>query len=117
MSRRRLRPDEEELWRKVADRTKKLHPQKPFKPEDFVSPAPPKQATRSLNAVVKTPAGPQKAQGQQYTLSPGIAESVAGIPVQMHRKTFDQLKRGKIRPEAKLDLHGMTLDRAFPALT
>jgi DNA-nicking Smr family endonuclease len=35
----------------------------------------------------------------------------------MDRKAFGQMKRGKLRPEAKIDLHGMTLDRAHPALT
>ena len=35
----------------------------------------------------------------------------------MDRKAFDQMKRGKLRPEGKIDLHGMTLDRAHPALT
>jgi DNA-nicking Smr family endonuclease len=35
----------------------------------------------------------------------------------MDRKAFDRLRRGKLKPEARLDLHGMTLDQARPALT
>ena len=50
-------------------------------------------------------------------LSPSIVDQVAAHPVQMDRKAFTQMKRGKMKPEGKLDLHGMTLDRAHPALT
>ncbi len=35
----------------------------------------------------------------------------------MDRKSFGKLKRGKLPPEARIDLHGMTLDQAHPALT
>ncbi|WP_332870131.1 Smr/MutS family protein [Roseovarius salinarum] len=34
----------------------------------------------------------------------------------MDRKAFDRMRRGKLKPQARLDLHGMTLDRAHPAL-
>lgn len=34
----------------------------------------------------------------------------------MDAKTHERLKRGKLRPERKLDLHGMTLDEAHPTL-
>jgi DNA-nicking Smr family endonuclease len=35
----------------------------------------------------------------------------------MDRRTFTQLKRGKSKPEARIDLHGMTAARAHTALT
>ena len=35
----------------------------------------------------------------------------------MDRKTFGRMKKGKLSPEARIDLHGMTLDRAHSALT
>lgn len=35
----------------------------------------------------------------------------------MDRKTYQRMTRGKLDPEARLDLHGMTLDRAHPVLT
>ncbi|MEM7075969.1 MAG: Smr/MutS family protein [Pseudomonadota bacterium] len=34
----------------------------------------------------------------------------------MDKKTFGKLKRGKVVPEARIDLHGMTLAQAQPAL-
>lgn len=35
----------------------------------------------------------------------------------MDRKTHTKMKRGKLVPEARIDLHGMTMDRAHPSLT
>ncbi|WP_371687459.1 Smr/MutS family protein [Thalassococcus sp. S3] len=34
----------------------------------------------------------------------------------MDQKAFGKMKRGKLVPEGRIDLHGMTLDRAHPAL-
>ncbi|MEL7114577.1 MAG: Smr/MutS family protein [Pseudomonadota bacterium] len=36
--------------------------------------------------------------------------------VKMDKKAFGQLKRGKLKPEARIDLHGMTLAQAQPRL-
>ena len=36
--------------------------------------------------------------------------------ISMDRKNFTKLKRGKLMPDARLDLHGMTLDQAHSAL-
>lgn len=38
------------------------------------------------------------------------------MPLRMDKKAFGRLKRGKLRPERKLDLHGMTLAQAHPEL-
>jgi DNA-nicking Smr family endonuclease len=34
----------------------------------------------------------------------------------MDRKAYGRMKRGKLVPEGRIDLHGMTLDQAHPAL-
>lgn len=49
-------------------------------------------------------------------LAPTLAQRIAAHPVRMDAKTFARMKRGKLRPERKLDLHGMTLAQAHPAL-
>ena len=36
--------------------------------------------------------------------------------VKMDMGTFSKLKKGKLEPEASLDLHGMNLEQAYPAL-
>ena len=115
MTRRRLKPDELELWRQVAQTTQKLHPE------------------REAGAVALPKAKPGKAPhepverfqiGQQaqstapmHDVPSGIRDRVAAAPLQMDKKTFGKLKRGKLLPEGKLDLHGMTMNRAHPALT
>jgi DNA-nicking Smr family endonuclease len=35
----------------------------------------------------------------------------------MDRRRFDKLRRGRLEPEARLDLHGMTSEHAHAALT
>ena len=35
----------------------------------------------------------------------------------MDRRRFDKLRRGRLEPEARIDLHGMTSERAHAALT
>lgn len=34
----------------------------------------------------------------------------------MDRRRYDKLRRGRVEPQARLDLHGMTADRAHGAL-
>jgi DNA-nicking Smr family endonuclease len=118
MSRRRLRPDEEELWRKVTEKAERLHPEKRFEPSDFVTTTPNPPITKHVfEAVPQTIFEPKGTPRTQVHLQPTISEHVGSAQVQMDRKSFDQMKRGKLRPDGKIDLHGMTLDRAHPALT
>lgn len=118
MTRRKLRPDEEDLWRKVTEKAERLHPEKPFKPSDFVNKTTVrKENKRAFNSVPKTILGGTGIPKTQVHLTPSISDQVGAARVQMDLKAFGQMKRGKLRPEAKIDLHGMTLDRAHPALT
>lgn len=118
MKRRKLRPDEEELWRKVVSGAERLHRERPLDPQDFVE-TPPQTPRKkpAFQAISKTVSVPERRPKTSANLIPSINEQVRGRPIQMDRKAFDQMKRGKLRPEGKLDLHGMTLDRAHPALT
>ena len=117
MTRRRLRPDEVELWRKVADTTQKLHPER--KAGDPPLPLPkPKPVKPPRTQIARFELG-ERVNGRAlgHDVMPGIRDQVAASPLQMDKKTFGRLKRGKLVPEGKLDLHGMTMDRAHPALT
>ena len=116
--RRQLRPDEEALWRKVADQTDRLHPQRNLRPEDFVeTPVRSDKPVASFVAVPSSRPVPSAEPTTRVDLSVTLAEQLNGQSVHMDKKAFANMKRGKLRPEAKLDLHGMTLDRAHPALT
>ena len=50
-------------------------------------------------------------------LAPTLSERLSKEPVRMDQKAFGRMKRGRLFPEARIDLHGMTLDQAHPALT
>lgn len=117
MTRRRLRPDEEELWRKVTANAERLHPEKPFEPSDFVTSTPATKPKRpAFEAAPRTIVGPTNKPRTQVSISPSVSEQIAGAELNMDRKAYGKLTRGKLRPEGKIDLHGMTLDRAHPAL-
>lgn len=46
-----------------------------------------------------------------------LPELDAGVAAGLDTRTMDRLRRGRIRPEARLDLHGMTRNEAHAALT
>ncbi|WP_121060951.1 Smr/MutS family protein [Chachezhania antarctica] len=54
---------------------------------------------------------------KDHDLVAPLSERLATQPLNMDRKAFTRLRRGKLEPEARIDLHGMTQARAHPALT
>lgn len=118
MSRRRLRQDEIELWRKVTEKTEALHRTEVFDPEAPVLRKKPKEDFSGSHVRLdgKSPPKPA-ARKTTIDLLPPMPDRMAKAPLQMDRKTFARMNRGKLQPEARIDLHGMTLDRAHGALT
>lgn len=49
--------------------------------------------------------------------SPRLPHLDAGVAAGLDARTMDKLRRGQIRPEARIDLHGMTRKQAHAALT
>lgn len=120
MSRRRrgLRPDEAELWSRVAETARALHPMRKRKVEEPKPPAPGDHAAPAPSPLPRFRVGEAALdKGPRHVIQPGLSERLAGEPVRMDRKAFVRMTRGKFKPEAKLDLHGMTLAEAHPALT
>lgn len=110
MSGRKLRPEEKALWDKVAAKTDRLSGGSGIDMASLLpDPVQPRPLTETLG-FAKSGFVPKKAT-LSASLSPASAPSVA-----MDKRAFQNLKRGKLEPEAKIDLHGMTLDRAHPAL-
>jgi DNA-nicking Smr family endonuclease len=117
--RRRLSKEDRALWEIVARRTTPL-------PGDSASrPAAPRaNPTQKPGPKPAVPAAvpPRFRVGEAADhrhsddLLPGLAEQMSKLPVQMDAKAHGRLKRGKLRPEARIDLHGMTLAQAHPAL-
>jgi len=110
-----LSADDLELWRKVTERTEKLDLKSLFTPEidapKATAPAPRKSIALSAGKV------PGKLKRKPHNLMPSLTDQVRRAPVQMDQKAFTKLKRGKLKPEGRIDLHGLTLERAHPALT
>lgn len=113
---RRLSPEDRELWERVKGSVVPLHPSQPI-------PAPaPKPAAVPLSggAPVATISPFRVGQAVDHRRSddllPALAENLARMPLRMDAGTFGRMKRGKLKPEARIDLHGMTLAEAHPAL-
>lgn len=51
-----------------------------------------------------------------HDLAPTIEERLASQTVRMDRRAHRDLTRGKLTPEGRIDLHGMTLAEAHPEL-
>ena len=112
---KRLNEDDLELWRKVTERTERLDLKSLFTPEiDAPAPAPP-VLRKAKSVVLGKPEG--KLRRHAHNLTPPLPDQIRSAPLQMDQKAFGKLKRGKLKPEARIDLHGMTLDRAHPVLS
>ncbi|MDX2483482.1 MAG: Smr/MutS family protein [Pseudodonghicola sp.] len=117
MARRKLRKDELELWRKVADQAERLHPTRPQPPLPAPKPRPKAMTPREPMTIEQFDLGQAaKPAPARHSLKPSMAEQLRTSSVQMDRKAFTRMKRGKLKPEARLDLHGMRQDSAHPAL-
>ena len=113
MKGKKLSSEDLKLWDKVTGSTKPLDKKKPV-----VHDTPPKK--NILRSVIK----PQKVFPKIKTLSQLANEPFQkkvilenSQKVKMDMKAFTKLKKGKLEPEDTLDLHGMTLETAFPALS
>ena len=117
MNRRTLRPDEIALWQEVAKTTEALHRTDTFDPTAYAPKAEKKTKAPDIEKSPERSAPPRAARKHTgFDLVPNLPERLQKAPVQMDRKTFARMNRGKVRPEATMDLHGMTLDRAHGAL-
>ncbi|MFD1795087.1 DNA mismatch repair protein MutS [Paracoccus aurantiacus] len=125
MGRRRgLTPEDRELWSRVARTTTPLHRAAiPSAPD--ASPAASEAAARKSSSPkprlelppgLSKPGNTARLPSVGYSRAPSPAEALATHPLRMDQKTHRQMTRGKLRPEARLDLHGMTLAQAGPEL-
>lgn len=117
MSRRKrvLRPDEAELWSRVTETAIPMSPSIPkmdSKPTKTRVAEP--QSPRSISSFrLGEQAAPKQS---KYHLRPSLEDQFSKAPVAMDKKAFTRLKQGRLSPEGRIDLHGMTLDQAHPAL-
>ena len=111
---RTLRPDEAELWERFARSASPLGPRRSEAgPRDPAVPARPMETRPPLVL-----ARPEATGGKvDFDLRPSVSERLATQRVDMDRKKFGRMQRGKVAPEGRIDLHGMTQAEAHRALT
>ncbi|MFU8898345.1 MAG: Smr/MutS family protein, partial [Roseinatronobacter sp.] len=120
MTRRRrgLSPEDQELWGRVVQtaRPLKSDPKPVFMPD----PAPVPEAKPRFRPTPETARGSYRPTPSRpppgHDLAHPLSEALAQVPVRMDKRKFQRLSRGKLDPEARIDLHGMTLAQAHGAL-
>ncbi len=113
---RELTSEEQALWDLVRQRATPMRP-KQIRPEVNAFIPRKKPEVKEPRAIPTFSLGEKRTEtSPRHDLSPSLSMTLAAQPVHMDRKSFHQLKRGKMKPEARIDLHGMTLAQAHPAL-
>ena len=123
MARKRgLSTEDKALWSRVAATAVPMHPDRK-QPAPRVDPgAPPLPRAPEPPALNNVDFGDLRIGGRaggnstRIDLSPHPREAVQNQPLRMDHKTHRQMTRGKLSPEARIDLHGMTLAVAQPVL-
>lgn len=124
MKGRRPRPDELDLWSQVARSTRRLDPKSRNADVFQKAPAKPARSEPRPATTAEPPAShpsfrigeAAKGRANGTAMPASTSDRLAREPVRMDSKAFTKLKRGKMKPDARIDLHGMTLDQAHPAL-
>lgn len=118
---RGLSDDDKALWTRVAATAKPMDRRGAPKITADEDPVPP----HSLRATLSTTAErlPAFRIGEKAAFNTGpinhaptLSARMAHAPVKMDHGTHKRMIRGKLKPEGRLDLHGMTLSEAHPAL-
>ena len=113
-----LSDDDRHVWDQVRKTAKPMHP-KPSRPlvRESLSDKPKKKIAPVAHPI------PEFRVGEKSGVSnPGnstalpLSEALARTPLAIDKKRFGKMKRGKMAPERRIDLHGMTLAEAHPAL-
>lgn len=115
--RRHLRPEEREIWDLVARTTRAMHPTRRAKVEDPIPKAPlvaPQAPSAGLESFRLGARAPKSA--ARHDLMPTPVQKLRDAPLKMDASTHKTMTRGKLMPEARLDLHGLTLAEAHPEL-
>ena len=108
--RRGLTTEDRQVWEQVAATATPLRPQ-PTIQATVTPPVPPAPELRRPSAPV--------AQPPRVTIGPAPDPHAALDRAHPHmdRRRFDKLRRGRMDPQARIDLHGMSSERAHAVLT
>ncbi|NBB96630.1 MAG: DNA mismatch repair protein MutS [Alphaproteobacteria bacterium] len=114
-----LSPEDRDLWARVARTARPLktdlaHLFDPEPDESEAPQTPPSRRRQPFTGKVVRPVGSGAAPADN--LMRPLSEASADAPVVMDKRRFQRMTRGKLQPEARIDLHGMTLAQAHGAL-
>ena len=115
---RELSAHEKALWDQIVKRAKPLPRQRATTLQ---------RGDRMPDGITKIKATPAQEIPQSFALGARARKesetrlinppsTISAGPLNMDKKNFGRMMRGKLRPEARLDLHGLTLADAHPAL-
>lgn len=115
-----LSPEDRELWSRVAKSARPLktdlaHIFDPA-PERSVPDMPRTQGLPAAKPPLRRLKPTGSAAAPAHDLARPLSEALASAPVAMDKRRFQRMTRGKLDPEARIDLHGMTLAQAHAAL-
>lgn len=113
---RNLNPEEQELWARVTETAIPMPTRKKAKIADapIKAKVPDPISPRSIKSFKLGEKAASKV--AKHNLSPSLEQQFSKAPLAMDKKAFTRLKQGKLNPEGRIDLHGMTLDQAHPRL-
>jgi DNA-nicking Smr family endonuclease len=123
---RRLGSDERELWERVAATARPLRSFRPVQPTTppWVAPEPSDEpagapavdpSSRPAPISVALPSAPRAAQSTAIHLAAPDAAPVGRPQAGLDRRTAERLRKGARAPDARIDLHGLTAERAHHA--
>lgn len=113
---RHLSSDERALWERVAERATPLHP---IREEPAPDLTPPPKLERTITPPDPVPdfrVGQKANAARGHDVMRPLVDRLAAAPLNMDNRSYGKMKRGKLKPEARIDLHGMTLAEAHPEL-
>ena len=119
MARRRsLSSEEQDLWRAFTRTARPLHAHPPRATHAPEPVSPPVQPPLAHAKPRLTPflLGERHKAPERLSLVPSLPQSLTESPLRMDAGTHARMQRGKLAPESRIDLHGLTLAEAHPDL-
>lgn len=113
-----LTPEDLSVWKQVAQTTTPIEPGS----RNIVGPTVPKAVeTPQIPRPVLKPGTkkpkPSKTPAISYDLAVDPMAALLQQPPKMDRRKHEKMRRGKLSPDARIDLHGMIATRAHSTLT
>ena len=113
---RGLTPEDKVLWEQIKKRTRPLKPEA-LKSAEPKQKLPPRPTPADRQSIPKFELGASaKPKSGSTRLVPPVESQIGSEKTRMDKKSHKRMVQGKLKPEARLDLHGLTQEAAFSKL-